>query len=271
MQKTNSQFPLVSVLISVFNGDEYIEDCIQSILSQDYENLEIILIDDCSSDKTSKIINKFKDKRLRTFRNKKNLGLTKSLNIGLKKCRGDYIARIDHDDMCLKNRISYQIKEFQKNPRNFVCFSSYYLWDIKNKSKQLINESKNNKNYRERLKRGQGCFLHSTAMIKRPLKGNLLYPLKYDENFQIGQDQALWIKIISKSDPIIIEEPLVIARRKHSSSISYKRSILRMFIVRFRLICLYNYYFLDSGALTIIKATFLLLIELSKTFLKRRL
>ena len=81
--------PLISVLLSVYNDDKNIKKSIDSILSQSYKNIELLIIDDCSTDKTYEIINEIKDSRVRIFRNKDNKGLTKSLNILIKESKGE--------------------------------------------------------------------------------------------------------------------------------------------------------------------------------------
>lgn len=100
---------LVSVLICVYNGKDHLREAINSILSQDYKNIEIVIVDDGSTDNTEQIAKSYTDKRLKYYKNETNLGLTRSLNIGLKHCSGRYVCRIDHDDFCLPGRIRKQV------------------------------------------------------------------------------------------------------------------------------------------------------------------
>lgn len=102
-----SVFPLVSVLMPVFNVEDYICDAIDSIVNQTYSNIEFIIVDDCSSDNTFKICEKYakNDHRIKLLRNEKNSKICKSLNYGLKYCAGDYVLRMDGDDIASLDRI----------------------------------------------------------------------------------------------------------------------------------------------------------------------
>ena len=102
--------PYISVITPVFNGERYIEKSIESILSQSYDDFEYLIIDDSSNDSTPKILEKYLNySKIRIITNHHNIGLTKSLNIGLKNAAGKYIARQDHDDISLRKRLSNPI------------------------------------------------------------------------------------------------------------------------------------------------------------------
>lgn len=99
--------PLVSILLPMYNAESYIRDCIKSILSQTYENLEILVMDDGSEDNSVPIVTDFNDKRLKVIKCKHNY--IETLNYGLKLCKGKYIARMDADDIMFGNRIEEQV------------------------------------------------------------------------------------------------------------------------------------------------------------------
>ena len=133
MKKSNQNI-LVSVLMSVYNDDEYVEQSILSILNQTYSNLEFIVINDGSSDNSIKIIEKYSklDKRIKCY-NQTNQGLTKSLNKGLKLCLGEYIFRQDADDISDVNRIKSQLDYMVQNDL-LLCFSwfnVFLLWSAR--------------------------------------------------------------------------------------------------------------------------------------------
>ena len=109
--------PLVSVLMSVYNGDRYLDEAIDSILSQTYENFEFIIINDGSTDHTKDILSSYsnQDNRIRVF-HQKNHGLTFSLNRGLELSRGKYVARMDADDISSPRRLEEQINYLRANP-----------------------------------------------------------------------------------------------------------------------------------------------------------
>ena len=98
--------PKVSVVMSVHNGSHYLHEAVESILNQTFTDFEFITIDDFSTDSSWEILTKYadQDQRIKLFKNEENLGLTKSLNKGLKLAQGDYIARQDADDVSLPER-----------------------------------------------------------------------------------------------------------------------------------------------------------------------
>ena len=91
--------PLISVVLPVFNVEQYIEECIESILNQSYVFFELLIIDDCSTDNTLEILRSFKDNRINIIEKSNNKGLVDSLNLGLDLAKGKYIVRIDGDDI----------------------------------------------------------------------------------------------------------------------------------------------------------------------------
>ena len=108
---------LISVLMAVYNTEvKYLSLALGSIMNQTYQNLEIVVIDDDSTDLRIKAyLDGIKDKRVHIYRNKQNIGLTRSLNKGIKLCHGRYIARMDADDISEKNRIEEQYKYIKKH------------------------------------------------------------------------------------------------------------------------------------------------------------
>ena len=112
MIKTNSL--KISVLMSVYNGEKYLREAIDSILNQTFTNFEFIIIDDASTDDSNAIIKKYTDKRIKLVENPQNMGLTKSLNRGLKISLGKYIARLDSDDLAFPNRLKEQYEFMEK-------------------------------------------------------------------------------------------------------------------------------------------------------------
>jgi len=109
----NKQFqipppPKVTILMSVYNGERYLREAIDSILNQTFRDFEFLIINDGSTDRTKEILDSYKDPRIRVINNEKNIGLTKSLNKGLRLAKGEYIARMDADDISLPERLSTQ-------------------------------------------------------------------------------------------------------------------------------------------------------------------
>jgi glycosyltransferase involved in cell wall biosynthesis len=108
---------MISVILSTYNDEKTIFDCINSILNQTYQNFEFIIINDCSKDGTKKIIQSFSDKRIVYLENKKNIGRSISRNKGIEKAKGEFIAIIDGDDIAAPFRLDIQLKYLNNNPK----------------------------------------------------------------------------------------------------------------------------------------------------------
>ena len=113
---------LISVLLCTKNNENSIERAVESILMQNYQNIELLILDDFSNDRTFELISKFKDSRIRIFQNSENLGLTKSLNILIKKSSGEFIARQDGDDFSHIDRLDKQLS-YLKHKKLSACFT----------------------------------------------------------------------------------------------------------------------------------------------------
>ncbi len=122
--------PLVSIILPVHNSRKYLEDCLKSLVSQSYRNIEILAMEDQSSDESFKILRKFNKnyKKIRAYRNIKRYGIVMTLNRLLKKAKGNYIAFMDSDDTSHKNRIKKQLGFLLENP-NVVAVGtqSYFI------------------------------------------------------------------------------------------------------------------------------------------------
>lgn len=108
---------LVSIAICTYNGEKYIIEQLNSILEQSYQNLEIVIVDDCSTDGTYVILNDFehRDSRIKLYQNEKNLGFNANFNYALSLTKGDYIAIADQDDIWEKEKIAYMVNNIQDN------------------------------------------------------------------------------------------------------------------------------------------------------------
>ena len=123
--KPKSDAITISVIMAVKNGGAYLENAIKSILCQTFGDFEFIIINDASTDNTEKIIKSVQDERIVLLTNEKNIGLTKSLNIGLETARGKYIARMDADDISLEDRFQKQYQYLEEHPEVYLLSCSY--------------------------------------------------------------------------------------------------------------------------------------------------
>lgn len=210
IDKAFNECPLVTILISVYNGESFIAQCLRSVMSQTYVNLEIIVIDDCSTDDTPLVLKAINDDRLRVLTNETNVGLTASLNEGLLYAKGSYIARLDADDLCCVDRIEKQVDYFRK-------YSDTVLLGTKaeyiNREGDVINLSNNFKPCTSWAIRFWLCFdnpfIHSSVMFKRDI---LIEEIQgYNSEFRTNQDLELWSRIVTKypNQCINMDVPLI--------------------------------------------------------------
>jgi len=118
---TQNERPLVSILLPVYNGEEYLWEAIQSVLAQTFRDFELLVIDDGSSDRSLEILNGFQDPRIRVVENVRNQGLPGTLNRGISLARGKYIARMDCDDVCVPRRLEWQVTFMEEHPKIGLC------------------------------------------------------------------------------------------------------------------------------------------------------
>jgi len=161
--------PNISVLTTVYNGEKYLEETIKSVLEQTFKDFEYIIIDDGSTDKTAKIIKSFKDERIKYCYFKENKGyynIHKAINFGLDKCKGKYIARIDADDLMLKDRLKIQYSYLEKHPKVFLIGGSSF--NI-NEAGIVINKIKKESYpsiFYKYYMAVSNSFIHSTIMFR---------------------------------------------------------------------------------------------------------
>ncbi len=207
----------ISVLMSVYNNEDTVGKAIDSILNQNYKNFEFLINDDCSTDATFKIIDSYakKDIRVKIFKSKENLGLTKSLNRLITQANGAFIARQDGDDISFNNRLSYQIN-FIKNQDIDACSSRAI---IKNSNRVVPNYS-----YLlppKLVMKAKNPFVHGTIMIKKSVLTNLG---GYNENFYYAQDYKLMKDLIEKKYKVkIIKKPLYELNMENNISSLYRK------------------------------------------------
>ena len=215
---SNENKPLISVLMSVFNGQRWLKDSVQSVLNQSYQNFEFLIIDDGSIDLSLDIIKHFakSDSRVRFFK-KTNSGLTKSLNYGLHHARGTWVARIDVDDIWFPEKLKKQIEKINQFENINLVGTGLVLINEENKIVKTYNYPSTHLKLIKHLTRGMSFFPHSSAFFK--LSEALLIG-GYRERFINSQDVDLWIRLSEIGTISCINESLVYIR-KHKKQISY--------------------------------------------------
>ncbi len=210
--------PLVSVVMSVYNGEAFLQQAIDSILQQTYTNIQFIIVDDNSNDATKKILFDVKDKRVQIIYNIQNRGLTKNLNEALPHCEGVYIARMDADDVSLPDRIEKQVAFLEHY--NHLAGTAGWI--------ELINESGLvtgvwDDDRRYNTAKELTAILPKKNVIAHPavmLRANVLKKYRYNEQQKHSQDWDLWLRLFA--DGLVIEKmrEVLLQYRVHSSSVT---------------------------------------------------
>jgi len=209
--------PLVSVLLSVFNDEKYIYESIRSILCQTFEDFELIVIDDASNDHTAEILASFSDPRIRISRNSTNLGLTRSLNIGLDLCKGKYIARMDSDDISHPERFARQVDFLEKHPSIGVLGTNYERITIEGTHTGKVRTHRSDWELVHWLINFENPISHPTVCLRT----NLIRQVGgYDENFRYTQDYDLWGRLARITHLANLPETLLYYRSGHENQIS---------------------------------------------------
>jgi len=190
MMTENEMFykPKISVIMSVYNGEGYLREAVESILNQTFTDFEFIIVNDGSTDGSLEIIQSYKDERIKVINNGENIGLTKSLNKALKQARGEYIARQDADDISLSNRFEEQIKYFEEHPEVSLLGTSIYSID---KDGKIVGKRIALANPVKQLSKGNQ-FSHGSVMVKKGVVDQLG---GYNELIKYSQDYELWLRI----------------------------------------------------------------------------
>ncbi len=206
----------ITVLMPVYNGEKYIYEAISSILNQTFTNFEFLIINDGSTDTSIEIIKSFKDPRICLVSNKKNLGLISTLNKGLDLAKGEYIARMDCDDISLSERLDRQVQFMDMHPEVGVCGT----WFMYMQTGQIIAHSISHEKIASYLFLNSP-LAHSTVMIRTSvIRKTKFY---YDLNYKHLEDYELWVRL-SKDTRIINIPELLLKYRLHSEQICQKYS-----------------------------------------------
>jgi glycosyltransferase involved in cell wall biosynthesis len=216
---------LISVILPVYNCQQYIKDSVSSILQQTYNNFEIIIIDDGSDDGTAEILNTFKDKRIKLYKNKSNRGLIYSLNKGISKSKGKFIARMDSDDISEPQRFEKQINFLNKNKEISVVGSAITTINSGNKTGKKYFYPLNHIVIKWHLL--FSCpIVHPSVLIRvsaiKKLKG-------YDNQAKFAEDYSLWFKFIKADYKFANLRSQLLKLRKHQHSVTvenYKEHLL---------------------------------------------
>lgn len=209
--------PRISVVLPVYNAEKFISKSLSSILEQTYKNFELLVINDGSVDKTEQIVKNVKDKRIKIVKNEQNLGVTKSLNIGLKMSKGEYIARCDGDDVNNLNRFKTQIEFLDKNKDYVLVGSNFEIIDEKGKKIGQTILPETDEEIRKKIMI-RNPISHPSVMYRRKV---VLKIGGYRQIFNGAEDYDLWFRLLKVGRVYNLKEKLI-KRRWHSDVVTKK-------------------------------------------------
>ncbi len=213
--------PRVTVLMPVYNGEKYLRQAMDSILNQTFTDFEFLIINDGSKDGSVEIIEAYDDPRIRLVHNEQNLKLVATLNKGIDLARGEYIARMDCDDISLPERLARQVAVMDKYPDVGVCGAWAWVIDsagkVFDKIKTPVGRKLASFYWRP------SPFVHPTVMIRSAiLKQN-----KYDQRFADAEDYALWLSLCRVTGFYNLAEFLLLYR-VHPASVTSTNRIIQL-------------------------------------------
>ncbi len=212
--------PRISVLMPVYNCELYINEAIDSILNQSFEDFELLLIDDCSTDKTLEICKSYKDSRIVIIEKDQNSGYTNSLNYGLSIAKGEYIARMDGDDISMPTRFEKQISFLDANPEIVVCGTSFQI--IGSGEIRSVPELHNQIVVRLLY---WNCIAHPTVIMRGQYFKS--HQIRYNQAAEPAEDYNLWVRLCSTVKLYNYQESLV-QYRIHNKQVSNNRRVLQI-------------------------------------------
>ena len=209
--------PDISVIMSVYNGETYLEEAIESVRKQTFKNWELIIINDCSTDSTAGILADFslRDERIKVYTNEVNLKLPSSLNKAISLCSGKYIARMDADDICLPERLEKQYKFMEEN--SDVALSSCRFLTVKNGV------------YASGGAGGRCDFkaLRAMLLVSNPIlhpgviaRAEVMKKFNYDTSLTCTEDLELWKRMVTDNQKIQILPECLLIYRLHDKQIT---------------------------------------------------
>jgi len=212
--------PKVTILLPVFNAEAYLNESVESILAQTFADFELLAINDGSTDHSREILTSFSDSRLKIIDNDSNRGLIYTLNRGIELARGEFIARMDADDISKKNRLEKQVNYLNNHPKVALLGSWAEYVDQDGRYILLRKVPMGNKIIQEKLLE-VCCFIHPSVMLRtsvvRQFNG-------YRQDALHAEDYDLWLHISENYEVDNISEPLI-RYRIHPDQISQRKLV----------------------------------------------
>ena len=210
----------ISIVTPVYNTDvSILNEAVESMLNQTFREFEFIIVDDCSGEETQAYLRSLKDPRIRLIRNETNLGVTKSLNVGLRAARGKYIARMDADDISLPMRLEKQYAFMEAHPEVIVCGTRAEFFGAKQGATDpvCLHGKAFMDDYRAKMLFLSPGPIHSSVIFSHELL--LKHHILYDESLIYAQDYGMWVTVSHYGQVYKMNE-ILLRYRIHGNQIS---------------------------------------------------
>jgi glycosyltransferase involved in cell wall biosynthesis len=221
--------PLVTVLLAVHDGEAYLQTAVASALGQTIADLELVVVDDASTDGTPDLLAKVGDPRVRVLRNARQIGLGASLNRGLAESRGTYVARLDADDIAMPRRLERQLARIRSTPKAAVVGSAVLELDASAQAGALHSMPRGHVDVRW-VALFSSPFFHPTVLVERAVLER--HDLRYDESYAESEDYELWSRLLDVADGDNLPEPLVLYRVHAEQASQRRRELQREYQLR---------------------------------------
>ena len=209
----------ISVIINCLNGEKYLKKCIRSVLSQSYQNLEIIFWDNQSTDKSASILKSFSDKRIKYYKSKISTHLYSARNFAIKKAKGDFISFLDVDDWWAKDKLTKQVLLLKKNKNIKIIYSNLYIYDQNKKKSSLFTRSKMKSGMIASDLMKKYCVGLLTVLIDK----KIFDKNKFNDKYNIIGDFDLFINLSLKYSFHVIQKPLAYYRSHNNNTSKIKK------------------------------------------------
>jgi len=219
MANNFKKMPLVSIIMPAYNSEKYLSESIDSVLSQEYKNWELVIVDDCSNDSTPEIIKKYEmnNSKIKYYRLDENSGPAKARNKAIDLAKGEYLAFLDSDDIWFSDKLKKQISFMEKNNYNFTCTSYAKIDENSNfLDKKII--AKKTRDYDGLLKT---CPGNSTVIYNCSKLGKFKIP-----DIKKRNDYLMWLQVIKQENYLYGIDEVLGAHRVHSEGISSDKTSL---------------------------------------------
>lgn len=220
---------LISIIMPVYNTELFVVDAIESIRNQTYQNWELIIIDDSSTDNSLKVMKCIKDDRIKIFKNNVNMGISYSLNKGLQIANGKYVARMDSDDISKPDRLYQQYMFLCTHPEVDVLGTDINLVNINGNIIKHYRYNENDNEIKTDLFFGKTPLAHPTIMFRKEIVKRV--ELKYDSKMDYAEDYDLYCRYSNNLTYANLVEPLL-DYRQHRESVSFSHQEMQRICAR---------------------------------------